>query len=101
MKQPSKLSKTGIILPTDEEDAAINRGIAADPDAVELTAELAARLVPLARRGRPTVERPKEPVTTRVDADVLEAIKASGRGWQTRVNEVLREAVRKGKFKPA
>lgn len=101
MKQPSKLSKTGIILPTDEEDAAINRGIAADPDAVELTAELAARLVPLGRRGRPPVERPKEPMTTRVDADVLDAIKSSGKGWQTRLNEVLREAVRKGKFKPA
>ena len=34
----------------------------------------------------------------RVDADVLDAIKASGTGWQTRVNEVLREAVRRGKL---
>lgn len=38
-------------------------------------------------------------MTTRVDADVLDAIKQSGKGWQTRLNEVLREAVQKGKFK--
>ena len=33
-----------------------------------------------------------------VDADVLAAIKASGSGWQTRVNQVLREAVRTGQL---
>jgi uncharacterized protein (DUF4415 family) len=32
----------------------------------------------------------------RVDADVLEAFKATGRGWQTRVNSALREAVAHG-----
>ena len=52
--------------------------------------------VPLRRPGRPKVEQPKVPVTMRVDADVLEALKASGTGWQTRVNQVLREAVRRG-----
>ena len=44
------------------------------------------------------MERPKVPVTMRMDADVLDAIKASGSGWQTRVNEVLRDAVRQGKL---
>ncbi len=34
----------------------------------------------------------------RVDADVLAAIKASGSGWQTRANAVLREGVRQGKL---
>lgn len=96
------LNKPGrLIAPTDAEDAAINRGIAADPDTIEITANLAAKMKPLARRGRPTVDSPKEPVTTRLDADVLAAIKATGKGWQTRLNEVLREDVAQGKFKPA
>jgi uncharacterized protein (DUF4415 family) len=33
----------------------------------------------------------KVPTTIRFDADVLAALKASGQGWQTRVNEALRE----------
>lgn len=98
MKQPSSRSKTGIIMPTAAEDEAINRGIAADPDAMELTAELAMRLQPLRRPGRPKAEQTKVPMTMRVDADVLDAIKATGTGWQTRVNLVLREAVRRGKL---
>ena len=97
MNKPSQPGKAGIIVPTAEEDAAIYRGIAADPDAVELTADLAARLQPLRRRGRPTAERPKVPVTMRVDADVLDAIKATGPGWQTRINDLLRDAVRRGR----
>lgn len=98
MKKPSNLSKTGIVLPTAQEDVAINRGIAADPNALELTPALAARLQPLRARGRPMAEHPKAPMTMRVDADVLAAIKASGSGWQTRVNALLREAVRRGKL---
>lgn len=47
-----------------------------------------------ARRGRPPgsvkADR-KVPTTIRFDADVLDALKASGRGWQTRVNDALRE----------
>jgi len=36
----------------------------------------------------------KVPTTIRFDADVLAALKASGRGWQTRVNEAMREWVK-------
>jgi uncharacterized protein (DUF4415 family) len=32
----------------------------------------------------------------RVDADVLAAFKATGPGWQTRINAVLRQAVQGG-----
>lgn len=47
-----------------------------------------------ARRGRPVGSvkaRPKVPTTIRFDQDVLDALKASGRGWQTRVNDAMRE----------
>jgi len=95
----NKLSKkAGVVIPTPEEDAAINAGIAADPDTWEITASDAARLQPLRSAGRPKAETPKVPMTMRVDADVLEAIRASGAGWQTRVNDVLRDAVRRGKL---
>ena len=53
MTKQANRTKSGLILPTDTEDAAINRGIAADPDTVEITADLAAKLQPLRRRGRP------------------------------------------------
>lgn len=33
----------------------------------------------------------KVPTTIRFDADVLAALKASGKGWQTRVNDAMRE----------
>ena len=85
-----------LIPPTPEEDAAINRGIAADPDTLELTDEHFAAMVPLpelvARKlGRPKLENPKEQVSIRYDADILAAFRASGPGWQTRMNDALRE----------
>ncbi len=92
----TKRSKNfGFIIPTPEEDAAIAAGIAADPDTHELSSEQIAQMRPL--RGRPRVARPKAALTMRVDADVLDAIKASGPGWQTRVNELLKAAVRRGR----
>lgn len=42
----------------------------------------------------------KKPVTMRLDADVIEWLKADGRGYQTRANQLLRHAMshlRKGK----
>jgi uncharacterized protein (DUF4415 family) len=53
-------------------------------------AELAAELLK-ARGGRPRKEMPKVFTGIRLDADVLEAFKATGKGWQTRVNEALKE----------
>lgn len=45
------------------------------------------------RMGRPPVPLKRPTLNMRVDADVLEALKASGKGWQTRVNTILRQAV--------
>ena len=88
--------KPGTIIPTPEEDAAITAGIAADPDTHELSSADFAQLRPL--RGRPRVVRPKAALTMRVDAVVLVVLKASGPGWQTRVNELLKDAVQRGRF---
>lgn len=55
-------------------------------------AELPAPVV--ARRGRPLGSfkaKPKVSTTIRFDQDILDALKASGRGWQTRVNDAMRE----------
>ena len=35
----------------------------------------------------------KEQVTTRIDADVLAWLKASGKGYQSRINAILRKAM--------
>lgn len=44
----------------------------------------------LIRRGRPPVANPKQQVTLRLDADVLAGLRATGRGWQTQANTVLK-----------
>lgn len=43
-------------------------------------------------RGRPKLETPKEAIKLRLDADVLAAYRATGDGWQTRINSDLRKA---------
>lgn len=45
----------------------------------------------LIRRGRPKAESPKLALTIRYDADVIEAFKATGKGWQTRMNAALKD----------
>ncbi len=47
-------------------------------------------------RGRPKAASTKEPVKLRLDADVLAALRASGEGWQTRINDTLRASLRLG-----
>jgi len=45
----------------------------------------------LSRLGRPKAESRKLALTVRYDADVVAAFKATGAGWQTRMNDALRE----------
>jgi len=42
-------------------------------------------------RGRPPKADKKVNQTLRLDADVVEAYRQEGRGWQTRINQILRE----------
>jgi uncharacterized protein (DUF4415 family) len=41
-------------------------------------------------RGRPKLAAPKEAVKLRIDADVVAHFRATGPGWQTRINAALR-----------
>jgi len=43
--------------------------------------------------GRPKLKNPKLLVSMRYDADIIEYFKATGKGWQSRVNEVLSKYV--------
>lgn len=46
----------------------------------------------LTRPGRPRSPSPKRQVTLRLDGDLLERLRATGPGWQSRVNAALRQA---------
>src|SRR5260221_1013269 len=47
----------------------------------------------LIRRGRPPLSgKPKTAITLRLDEDVVRAYRATGEGWQTRINADLRRA---------
>lgn len=45
------------------------------------------------RPGRPPSANPKKQVTLRLDPDVLEKFRATGKGWQSRINAELRKVL--------
>jgi len=49
------------------------------------------RAAKTALRGRPPVDAPRKAINIRLSQDILDTFKATGKGWQTRVNEALRE----------
>ncbi len=90
---------------TDAEEAEIQRQIAADPDDCDVTDEQIAQARPFAevfpefaeriRRnlgGRPKASNPKQAISIRLDSDVVAKFKATGPGWQGRMNEALKQA---------
>ena len=48
----------------------------------------------LVRRGRPPSDHPKQALKLRIDADVVEHFRATGPGWQTRINDTLCRAAK-------
>ena len=40
--------------------------------------------------GRPKLEKPKKAVNIRLDQDVVEKFRATGPGWQSRINDILK-----------
>lgn len=81
--------KMGIEIPTAEEDAAITAAALGDPDNPPLTG---AELIQFKRQvGHPKMSLTKVSTTVRFDADVITAFRATGEGWQTRMNDALRD----------
>jgi len=50
------------------------------------------------KAGRPPLEVTRPKVTLRIEPPVLAHLRATGKGWQTRVNALLREAVEQGRI---
>ncbi|HFW4798935.1 TPA: BrnA antitoxin family protein [Salmonella enterica subsp. diarizonae serovar 60-67:z35:-] len=99
----SKLKlKPGTIFPSDEEDAKLREAAKSDPDTMLLEDE-AVKLVPysqlksLRRKGRPVSDCPKVSVNVRYSPEVVDAFRATGSGWQTRMNAALKDWLRKHK----
>jgi len=46
-------------------------------------------------KGRPRAETPKHQVTLRLDEAVIDHFKRGGKGWQTRINAALLEAIKR------
>jgi uncharacterized protein (DUF4415 family) len=91
----SKTSKRpAVTLPTTKEDKLLVAAAKADPDAHQLTPKQLKAMVPLrALRGRPKSANPKQLVSVRYSPEVLAFFKATGEGWQSRMDGVLRQYV--------
>ncbi len=86
--------RPAIKMPTPEENAAILAAAKADPDAQPLTDEQLQAMVPLrAVRGRPKSTSKKRLLSIRYSPEVIEYFRATGEGWQARMDGVLREYV--------
>ena len=91
----SKTSKRpAIVPPTPEEDAAITAAAESDPDAQPLTDAQLAAMVPMrSLRGRPKSESRKLLLSVRYSPEVVAYFKSTGEGWQTRMDDALKEYV--------
>ena len=85
--------KLGTIIPTKKEDATITAAAMSDPDAMPLTDEEWIAVTPLVRIGRPKAEITKERINIRLSRDVVTQFRATGDGWQTRIDAALRQFI--------
>jgi uncharacterized protein (DUF4415 family) len=83
-------------MPTADEDEAIRSAASSDPDAQPLTQAQLDDMVPMRRlRGRPKSASAKQLVSVRYSPEVLAFFKATGEGWQARMDSVLRAYVKR------
>ena len=104
--------KPSAIVPTAEEDAANQAAIQSDPDTFELDDEWFARARPASEVHPQVVRRhqqmhggrrssAKERVTIHLDEDITAHFRATGPGWQARLNDMLRDAIARGMAPPS
>ena len=94
-----KLKPTHIPV-TDIEDADITAAAMSDPDAVPFTDAQWAAVKPNVRTGRPKAEVTKERITIRLSRDVVTQFRATGVGWQTRMDAALRQYIAEHPIRP-
>ena len=64
-----------------------------DPSAVPFTDAQWSAVKPNVRTGRPKAEVTKERITIRLSRDVVTQFRATGMGWQTRMDAALRQYI--------
>ena len=71
--------------------------ISYDEDSPKLTKEQIARLRP-AHEAYWNVTPVKKTISIKIDADILAVLQSLGKGYQTRINSILREAITTGNY---
>ena len=91
----SRVSKrSSVLMPSAKENKAITAGAKADPDAQPLSRKQMKSMVLMrALRGRPKSSSTKQLVSVRYSPEVLTYFKATGDGWQSRMDGVLQKYV--------
>ncbi|EMB22216.1 hypothetical protein HMPREF9723_01134 [Treponema denticola OTK] len=74
-----------------------NYPISYDEDSPKLTKEQIARLRP-AHEAYWNVTPIKKTISIKIDADILAVLQSLGKGYQTRINSILREAITTGNY---
>lgn len=92
--------KPGTILPTPAEDIEITKAASADPDALPYSDEEWAAAQPVRGRGRPAGSGSKVATSLRLDRDIVDAFRNTGEGWQTRMNDALRDWAKRHRLLP-
>lgn len=83
--------RTGTLHPSAEEVAAITAAALSDPDAIPYTDAAWEAAKPTIRRSRPPAAVTKERITIRLSRDVVAQFRATGDGWQTRMDAALKD----------
>ena len=74
-----------------------NHPISYDEDSPKLTKSQIARLRP-AHEAYWNVTPVKKTISIKIDADILAALQSGGKGYQTKINSILRKAITTGEY---